>query len=466
VREREAAFERVLETVRGVRLVLDAEMQGIARALTVLGTSSALRRRDFDAFRGNVDAFLTNYPDSAISVATRDGRQVFNSRLPPGVPAPPRAYTASIEEVFRTRQPAFSNLFVGSVSAQRLIIVSVPVIENDEVVFELAFNPPLQLFQRLITQQAPGQWTFSIFDRTGTNFARVPNPELTVGQKASPSLLPALLQREQAKLPTMSLEGVPLLTAFTRSNLTGWTVAAGTPVADIVAPLWRTLALTAAIGLVMLGIGLAFAVSMATRIARGETLLALMINELNHRVKNTLATVQSIAAQTFRSTPDPQDAMRKFDARLRALGEAHDVLSEEKWENADLRDIVLGAIEPFVGKDGQRARLSGPRMRLSPRSAVMTSLVLHELATNAAKYGALSNGSGRILIDWTTKQSRSGPMLWLQWRESGGPPVQPALQQGFGTRLIQEGFARQLGGSASLELKPDGLVCILECPIK
>ncbi len=464
IRDREEASTRVFDTVRAMRIALDAEMAGIVASLEVLANSNAPRHGDLEAFRANAESFLERYPDSAISIADRDGNQILNTRAAPGTPLPPRANRESIAQVFATGRAAFSNLFVGSISHRRLITVSVPVRRSGEIAYEMSFNVPLPLFQRIITQQAPEGWTISIFDRTGTNFARVPNPQLTIGQKASPTLLPALLENTaEAKLNTTSLEGVPLLTAFTRSPLTGWIVAAGTPVATLTQPLWNALAVTAAIGIGLLSIGLAFAIGMAARIARGETLLSLMVNELNHRVKNTLATVQSIATQTFQNSANPDEATRKFDERLRALAEAHNVLSEERWADAGVRDIVQNALAPFIMKGSRRIHMSGPDMRLAPRAALMTSLVLHELATNATKYGALSGTDGQIFVDWSPLGDNDERMQ-LVWRERRGPAVSPAERKGFGSRLIEQGFPAQLQGRAVLEFLPGGVVCTLQCP--
>ena len=462
-RDRAAAADRVLETVKGIQLVLDSELQGMTLSLEVLGNSRALQNEDLDGFRNNAEAFLRRYPTSAISLASRDGTQILNTGLPRGKQAPKRTNMSGIEAVFRTGQPAYSDLFVGSVTQQRIVTISVPVVRNGKVVYEISFNPPLELFQHIIQRQRPNDdWTMSIFDRTGTNFARVPNPEETIGLTASPTLLPAILAEKEGKLSTYSLEGVPLLTSFTRSPLTGWTVAAGIPVSTLTAPLYRELAITASVGFIMLTIGLAFGIGMATRIARAEMLHELLINELNHRVKNTLATVQSIAAQTFRSsTVRTGDARRKFEARLGSLGRAHNILSEEKWASAEVGDIVVSVLEPHEPKDGNRLRVSGPLTRLAPGAAVMLSMVLHELATNAVKYGALSNDGGHISIEW---EELGNKRLRLTWRETGGPPAQPGERKGFGSLLIEEAFAQQVGGSATLEYTPQGVVCTLECP--
>ncbi len=461
VRDREASFDRVLTTVRGMRLVLDAKMQGLLIGLDVLGNSDALRRGDLDTFRVNVDLFLRNYPGSSMAMGDRQGNQTFNSSVPAGQPLPRRVNMETIETIFRTGKPAFSDLFVGSVSHRRLIAIGVPVRRDGTIVGDLSFAVPLELFQEIITDQAPPGWTISIFDRTGTNFARVPNPGQTIGQKASPTLLPAILSDQpEGKLATTSLEDVPLLTAFTRSQVTGWSVAAGTPVVTLTAPLWRVLAVTAGIGLILLSIGLVFAIGMAARIARGEALLTLMVNELNHRVKNTLATVQSIAGQTFRNAPDSAEAQRKFDERLSALGNVYNLLGEERWADAELRKIVQDALEPFAAAGTHRIALSGPEIRLTPRTALMVSLVLHELATNATKYGALSVPAGRVEVEWSPIEP---DQMRLTWRERGVPGTAAPARRGFGTRLIEEGFPAQLRARSLLEFSEDGLICTLEC---
>jgi two-component sensor histidine kinase len=463
-RHREAAFDRVLEVARGMRLVLDTEMQGVTLALEVLAGTQALQRDDFVGFRQNAAALLGRYPGQAISLAARDGRQIVNTGLPPGETPPPRLNRESIEKVFTTRKPTYSDLFLGSVTKSRIVTASVPVFHGTEVIYELSFNVPLDLFQRIITQQRPSDdWTMSIFDHNGVNFARVPNPEQTVGQAASSTLLPVLLGPDaEGKLTSVSREGVELNTAFTRSPLTGWKIAAGTPVDALTGPLWRELAITASIGGILLLIGLYFAIGMASRIARGEMLHELLINELNHRVKNTLATVQSIAAQTLRRSDDPGEAIDKFSARLVSLGRTHNVLSDQKWESALVHDLVEGALAPYAGKDGARIHANGPDLRLAPRSALTVAMALHELATNAAKYGALSNARGQIYVDWAVADTPSE--FRLTWRETDGPPVAMPARSGFGTKLI-EGGTRQIGGSAALDFKPDGLVCTLVCPL-
>ena len=190
---------------------------------------------------------------------------------------------------------------------------------------------------------------------------------------------------------------------------------------------------------------------------RAELHLRLLVNELNHRVKNSLATIQAIAAQSFtgeRALPQAQEA---FSSRIVALAEAHDLLTRENWEGAELHDVTtrLAALHGGPG----RFELSGPSIRLSPKTALSLSMALHELATNAMKYGALSTPDGRIRVAWDLAPEPGAARLDLTWTERGGPRVSPPTGRGFGSRLIERGLAAELSGSAAIDFHPDGVVC-------
>ena len=190
---------------------------------------------------------------------------------------------------------------------------------------------------------------------------------------------------------------------------------------------------------------------------RAETHLRLLVNELNHRVKNSLATIQAIAAQSFNGTHSLPQAQEAFSNRIVALAEAHDLLTRENWEGAELHDIAARLAVLHGGSS--RFVLVGPSIRLSPRTALSLSMALHELATNAVKYGALSVPGGRILISWDLAPGPGAERLDLIWTESGGPPVKPPTQRGFGSRLIERGLAAELSGEASIKFEPAGVVC-------
>ncbi|WP_081928711.1 HWE histidine kinase domain-containing protein [Microvirga sp. BSC39] len=190
----------------------------------------------------------------------------------------------------------------------------------------------------------------------------------------------------------------------------------------------------------------------------------LLINELNHRVKNTLATVQSIASQTLRNTETAAEAKSAIESRLLALSRTHDVLTRENWEGADLYEIVEQAVAPYSSPGENRLHLSGPKVRLSPRMALPLAMALQELATNAVKYGALSNATGQITITWNVEPGERST-LKLRWAESGGPVVRIPTRRGFGSRLIERSLAQDLGGQVHINFAPTGVICTVNAPL-
>jgi two-component sensor histidine kinase len=464
--ERKDASQRVLETARSIRLVLDAEMQRMTGGLQVLSLTNALRSGDFDDFRRMASGFLEQYGrDGVVLVADREGRQLFSSATPDTASLPLRNNREIVEKVFATKSPQYSNLFIGAAKKQLIVTVEVPVLRGGEVLYDISFSPPVEIFQAIIDKQRPSQdWTISIFDGNGISIARAPNPQDTLGKRASPTLYAEMFRKPEATLQTVSLEGVPLITTFARSTLTGWTVAAGIAEGSLVGPLWRNLAITSVIGGILLLTGLAFAVRMATTIARGETLHNLLIEELNHRVKNTLAILQAIAVQTFRSASKTE--REKFEGRLGALAEAHNLLSQEKWQGSELHDVVNRVLQPYLLNNPGRVRMFGPQVPLSPRLAVVLSMIVHEIATNAAKYGALSNDTGTVALDWEIITENAGPKLRMIWAEAGGPHVTAPVQRGFGSRLIERSARDQLGGEATVDFLPRGVVYTVACSLQ
>ena len=191
----------------------------------------------------------------------------------------------------------------------------------------------------------------------------------------------------------------------------------------------------------------------------------LMVHELNHRVKNTLAAVQSIAVQSERSTDSPAAFAEAFNARVMALSHSHDLLTQNAWSGACLRELVSEHLKPHQNADGRRFDLNGPDVHISPKAALALGMALGELATNAARYGALSIAEGSVEVSWTLPPQPDGARLSLIWRERGGPPVIAPSRRGLGTRLIERGLSHELGGSARLSFEPGGLVCEIEFPM-
>jgi PAS domain S-box-containing protein len=194
-----------------------------------------------------------------------------------------------------------------------------------------------------------------------------------------------------------------------------------------------------------------------TDIREAEAKQRLLINELNHRVKNTLASVQSMARQSLRPGTSVDVGRERLVERVMALSRAHDVLTQSDWKHAEMGAIVADALDPFIDPAAQRFLVGGPDCRLGPNAALSVAMALHELATNAEKYGALSTPGGRVELAWTCENGRAR----LTWREMGGPPVVEPTRKGFGTRLLQAGVAAEPSGGTSLEFAPSGVIAVL-----
>jgi PAS domain S-box-containing protein len=210
-------------------------------------------------------------------------------------------------------------------------------------------------------------------------------------------------------------------------------------------------------GLFPLGDGLGVVFRDITDHKKAEEQRDLLLAELEHRVKNTLADVQAIAGQTFRDV-EPQ-ARHAFEARLRALGNAQLALTAENWRGVRLRALIRSTLDPVVEQRHYAA--SGPNLRVQPKSAVALSMAIHELCTNAIKYGALSVVGGSLTIDWTIEAGR----FRLSWQEQGGPPVSAPQRKGFGSLMIERALAVQVDGDVTIEYAPNGLSCRIDAPL-
>jgi PAS domain S-box-containing protein len=194
----------------------------------------------------------------------------------------------------------------------------------------------------------------------------------------------------------------------------------------------------------------------------------LLTDELTHRVKNTLASVQSIAAQTLRGADISPLLQATLVDRLKALGRAHDMLVRTSWEGALLGEVLGQTLAPYAG-DGGTVRYSaeGPPVRLSPDTTVILNLALHELATNAAKYGALSAPDGHVEVAWELEPQAGAetPVVVISWRERGGPPVRPPERRGFGSRMLERALPYQSGAEVTLNFLPAGVECHIRLPL-
>jgi two-component sensor histidine kinase len=194
-----------------------------------------------------------------------------------------------------------------------------------------------------------------------------------------------------------------------------------------------------------------------------QQLQRLLLEELHHRVKNTLAMVMAITSQSLRGTDSVEVGSRAIEHRLLALGRVHDLLLDANWTSAALAAILKAAIDPFDTGDGGRFFVQTSNIEVSAAAVLPLAMVLNELCTNAVKYGALSNAAGRVKI--TSMVDEEGKLFRLTWTETGGPKVLPPTRRSFGTRLIEHSFVSQLKGQAHLSFEPSGVVCVLDIPL-
>jgi PAS domain S-box-containing protein len=199
---------------------------------------------------------------------------------------------------------------------------------------------------------------------------------------------------------------------------------------------------------------------------QAESRQKMLIDELNHRVKNTLATVQSLALQTARHTDGIGEFVGAFEARLLALARTHDLLSKGRWEDTALGTLVAEVISPLTGDAPERARIGGPSVTVNPRTALSLTMALNELLTNSAKYGALSIPDGSLSIRWDLRGHSDGRVLHFEWQERDGPPVAPPIRRGFGSRLMERCIERDLDGEFDLAFEPAGVQCQMVIPYR
>ena len=460
-RARDAAAEQVLQVTRGAMIAVDRELRNQIAALEVLALAPSLREKGLPNFRADAERFLTRFPDgTGISVAGPDGEQLFNTYAG-ALPTLARAEVLdAVAAVYAGRGPQVSNVYLSRRSGEVTFSVVVPVMADGKVLHALAFNPPrntfAEIFRGLELQKG---WVLAVVDRASHHVVRRPALSDKAITSVSDSLKEALASGEERLIETTSVEGTRVLTGFTRSPDTGWFVAVGVPVGQYESPLMRSLVTTFGIGAILILIGGYFAFRIAAQLVDAERHRELLINELNHRVKNTLSSVQAIVWRGLRNSGAVPEARQGIDARLQALSNAHNVLSRKNWEAANFEDVARSILAPYAGQSSARATLNGPTVALQPQSAIAVGMVINELATNAVKYGALSVAGGAVDLAWSlTTPDR----LRLQWTETGGPPVQPPTQTGYGTKFIERAVVDELRGSYKASFLPQGLQCVIE----
>jgi two-component sensor histidine kinase len=464
-------------------------------------------------------AASAQFDGAAITLVTADAQIALMTIWHPGERRTGVRGADGAIQTLASGRPQISNLFRGAATGRFAVAIGIPVYAEPGTAGQRVVTstiglglPQARLATALEAQRstsAPG-WVTTVVDREGTIVARTLGGEGLVGRPMRPEMLVRVTATEEGIVRKVTTrEGIPVIIAFSHGPRSGYAVILTMPEVEFEAQLRAALGrilgigaiLTAAgVGLAMLlarrtvaafrrvgvvvmggaesgGTGLreadalaaAFATALTER-ARIERQHRLVVAELNHRVKNVLATVQALAAQTLRgpSGKDPASFAAGLDSRLRALARAHDLLTAASWETMDLDAVARAALAPWLTGDTATARItlscvprSGRVVRLFPGQAQTLALALHELATNATRHGALSVPNGSVEV--SCRESVDGEVR-LEWSESNGPPITgPPTQRGFGMRLLEKALARDLGSGAAVELRfePGGLQAVV-----
>jgi len=505
--ESRARYERQLvATTRALLLATDRQIGQGRSVLQTLAVSPALISGDIPAFERQARAAMQG--GEGWIVLLDNERQLVNTRYPTGAPLPRtglpdqrwraiRAGHASVSNLIRPKQPGEFPPFVS---------IDTPVIVNGKL-YDLAYQQSPRAFSSIFAaQNIPRSWTASIVDRNAHLVARSKDIDRFLGRGVSGELSAAMARGSEGVTLSHTLDGTPTLSAFSRSSSSGWSFIVGVPRTELSRATWSSVGWLTAASLLLLAIGATVAlvvsrdISAAVRglgadakaLAAGQEIALvtdrfreiaevraalhdaadqlrareaeeqrahqrqqLMINELNHRVKNTLFTVQSLARQSL-GRPAETPGLHAFNERIMALARAHDLLTQSVWEGADLKEILEETLEPYL----DRTVLAGPAVALTPDAALALSMVFHELGTNAVKYGALSAPGGTVTVVWHIDPG-APHRLTLHWEERGGPTVSPPARKGFGSRLIAASLKSDVGGEARVDYRPSGLVCVL-----
>ena len=474
---------------------LDRELEGVIGALQALATSPLIDEGDFDRFRAQAFELL-NFRGTAVVMRDRSGRHMINTLQSADAPAlvsTDKELLANDEMIFKTKAPAVSNIYVGAVTKLFFVNVGVPVIRDNKVIFVLAIAlAPAALSQQLLAN-VPEGWLGGIFDRNLRIIARSRDQERFVGQYPNQ---PArfVFTGESGKFHGgRSLDGAPVFSAFQRSAIAGWIVSFAIPEALLNEPLhdlWRTLGMMGllAISVSLLGAFLSGRIlrrglRMLARSARsvgqpdfvptGPTAVAEMdevshllaiadadlkrkdehqrtlLHELDHRVKNTLAIIQSLVTQSFRGASSPDHFRDAIIGRVMALARSHEVLSAANWKDPELASVAAAVLD----RESQRIHIEGDRLSLEPRVVVAFAQIFHELLVNAERHGSLSRPNGNVRLSWRIE----GEGLHFLWVETSSEPPTIEALQGLGTTIVRICVERQLGGVCRFEAAAQGL---------
>jgi two-component sensor histidine kinase len=499
--ERTQVETRMLQLAGALSDDIDRDIDRRLAMLRTLATSPALAAADWSAFYAQAKAATqdTGY----IVLIDVEGRQIVNTYVPYGTAPAVTGDPATLRRIIETKQPVVSDLFVSLVVKKPVFNISIPILRKGRVRYVLSLGLlPEDLLPILEGQKLDSQWITSIWDKQEVLLARSRDHDRYVGKPLDANLRNEARGRDGVA-QTKNMDGARVLLAVAHPKLTEWQVSVNVPVdvgeAPFRASLWMWGGVSA--GMILLAALLAFVLARklewplnftadaARALGRGEPVRSftsgvreanivvdalraagdelaarekrqrLLLAELSHRVKNVLAVVQALVSRTL--AEGRPDASELVSRRLRALARAHDMLMKTDWQGAPLRAIILAELSAHA----DQAQVEGPDVMISAKTVQTFALILHELCTNAVKYGALSQQDGRVLVVWRIEGAGDAAHFKFRWQEQAGPPVTAPAKKGFGSTLLESAIRDDASAAPRLLFDADGFKYELDVPL-
>jgi two-component sensor histidine kinase len=481
--ERAELERRLLQVAGNLAELIDRDIDRSIAVLQTLATSPAVTREDWPRFYDQAKAALAER--AYLVLVDRAGRQIVNTYVPYGEAPKFTGDPETVERMLASKGPVVSDLFVSLVAREPVYNVSIPVLRNGAVRYVMSLGlQPNDLARTLESLKLNPSWVTTIWDRDNIVMARSRDHARFLGTTL-PDTFRLQQRAPQAVLKTSNLDGERVLLAVTASRLSGWGISVSVPIAiaeaQLRSSLWlwglaslAAVAIATALGLLLGRLLVSSLVNLAqTARASGSreamppskvrevdavarTLHEarerqnLLLREVSHRVKNILSVVQALVTQSLGTDPAIAERRRLVIDRLHALARAHDALVKGNWSGVPLADLVASEIAAFR----ERVAMSGPPMSIRQDVVQSLTLVLHELLTNAIKYGSLSVPGGRVAVSWRI-EAADQPAFLFEWRETGGPSVGPPSRRGLGTVLLEQAVP---GAATELLHEPAGFV--------
>jgi len=507
--ERTALQDEAHQVVREARFSVDRELQRYASALDVLTNSANLNQGNFLELYNLALAVTKAIPRSAINLRTVGGETIFSTLRPFGTKLPRADHKRLIEadnDAVKKGNLAISDLWVGTITRAPWVGLIRPINSTSANSYVLGLGIEAESISEIINSQLKSkQWLIGVVGKDHVIISRTWQPERFVGQKATEAYIENT-KGDAGTFYNTTLEGVQVFNTYVRSDLTGWTFVAAIPVTELQAPLKRsTLAL---FGLLTLGavLSVLFSYTYAIFLLKPAAKLlelagapavkdvqlntgvkefdyvtekisnaivamnkrdeerAVLIDELNHRGRNMLTAIQSIAYQSVRRAGSLEEFESSFYGRLGALAKSYGLLTRNDWRSVDLKQLILEGCEAFI--DAEKIEVSGPAVRLQSNVVTGMAMIVHELCTNATKHGSLEHPAASISVKWGVLTIENKKAIKLEWKEKGSSiPSEGSLKEGFGSHLITTIVEREFRSKFDRRFDSDGFYFVMLIPV-